>query len=157
MPLLSACPLGCRADLVPAGIEMPEGFLRRCTACHQLLSQADATRYEMSMLEFDDPRGTAPDPAAAARREALAHRRIRALAALLPQDVAGLRLLDVGCSSGAFLVSARKLGCTVRGVEPAARAAASARAQCLEVFHGTLQQAYLPDGSFDAVTLFEVI
>lgn len=158
MRLLTDCPLGCQADLVPTDLVLPEGPLLRCGACNQLLSQADAARYESSMQEFDDPRGTAPpDARAAARREAMAHRRVRRIAALLGRSPAGLRLLDVGCSSGAFLASAKKLGCEVQGVEPAARAAASARALDLEVFNGLLAQARFDAGRFDAVTLFEVI
>jgi SAM-dependent methyltransferase len=156
-PLIDTCPIGCASSLTPTHLVLPEGPLRRCSACGQLVSQADAARYESSMLEFDDPRGTAPDPRAAARREQLAHRRVRAVAAELGVPTEGLALLDVGCSSGAFLASARKLGCRVQGVEPAARAAASARAQGIDVFNGTLEAARFPDARFDAATLFEVI
>jgi 2-polyprenyl-3-methyl-5-hydroxy-6-metoxy-1,4-benzoquinol methylase len=42
-------------------------------------------------------------------------------------------------------------------VEPAPSAAASARAKGLDVVTGTLADAALPAGTFDAVTLFEVI
>lgn len=156
-PLIAACPLGCASNLNATKIILPEGALCRCSVCGQMVSQADADRYASSMLEFDDPRGTAPDPRAAARREQLAHRRVRALAAELGMATEGLRLLDIGCSSGAFLASARKLGCRVQGVEPATRAAESARAQGLEVFNGTLEAARFPAASFDAATLFEVI
>lgn len=157
MRLVTDCPLGCQAGLSPTDLVLPEGPLLRCNACDQLVSQADAQRYESSMQEFDDPRGTAPDARATARREELAHRRIRQIAALLGRAPQGMRLLDVGCSSGAFLASAKKLGCDVQGVEPATRAAESARALGLEVFNGTLQQACFDEGRFDAVTLFEVI
>ena len=156
-PLLAACPLGCSSHLTATQIVLPEGALRRCSACGQLVSQAGADRYASSMLEFDDPRGTAPDPRASARREQLAHRRVHALAAELDMPTKTLKLLDVGCSSGAFLESARKLGCAVHGVEPATRAAESARSQGLDVFNGTLEAARFPDTSFDAATLFEVI
>lgn len=156
-PLIDACPLGCSSHLNATTIILPEGPLGRCSVCGQLVSRADADRYASSMLEFDDPRGTAPDPRATARREQLAHRRVRALAAELGMATEGLRLLDVGCSSGAFLASARKLGCRVQGVEPATRAAESACAQGLEVFNGTLGEAHFPAASFDAATLFEVI
>lgn len=142
---------------MPTDIVLPEGALLRCASCEQLVSQADADRYAASMREFDDPRGTSPDARAAGRRETLAHRRVQAVAALLGRPARGLKLLDVGCSSGVFLASARKLGCTVQGVEPAPRAAESARALGLEVFNGMLEQARFADCSFDAVTLFEVI
>lgn len=157
MRLVSACPVGCPTHLSPTRLLLPEGPLLRCDACGHLVSQVDAARYRASMEEFDDPRGTAPDRHAARRRETLAHRRVRRIAALLDRDPQGMRLLDVGCSSGAFLASARKLGCEVEGVEPAPQAAAAAARLGLVVHAGTLDQAALPAGSFDAVTLFEVI
>lgn len=154
---MTDCPLECQAGLSATALVLPEGLLLRCNACSQLVSQADAQRYAASMQEFDDPRGTAPDARAAARREELAHRRVRRIAQLVGRATQGMRLLDVGCSSGAFLASAKKLGCEVQGVEPATRAAESARALGLEVFTGTLEQARFADETFDAVTLFEVI
>lgn len=157
MRLVNDCPLECQAGWTATDLILPEGALLRCNACQQLVSQADAQRYASSMQEFDDPRGTTPDPHAAARRERLAHRRVRQIARLLRQPTEKLRLLDVGCSSGAFLASAKKLGCEVQGVEPAARAAASARALGLDVFNGLLADAKFDGGRFDAVTLFEVI
>lgn len=63
----------------------------------------------------------------------------------------------MGCSSGAFLGTAVKLGFRAEGVEPAPKAAAAARAAGLNVRQGLLQQAGYTDGQFDAVTLFEVI
>lgn len=157
MPLITACPVGCTSGFDATDLVLSEGPLLRCRFCAQLVSQADARRYEDSMQEFDDPRGTAPSEQAAARREQLAHRRVRKIAAILQRDARGMSLLDVGCSSGAFLLSAKKLDCRVQGVEPAPQAAAAARAQGLDVFNGMLEQARFPEASFDAITLFEVI
>ena len=66
-------------------------------------------------------------------------------------------LLDVGCSSGAFLATAVKLGFTAEGVEPAERAAATAQASGLKVHRGLLHEAAYASASFDAVSLLEVI
>ncbi len=66
-------------------------------------------------------------------------------------------MLDVGCSSGAFLNAAVKLGFLAEGIEPAPKAAAAAQAAGLNVRQGLLQDGEYADGQFDAVTLFEVI
>jgi 2-polyprenyl-3-methyl-5-hydroxy-6-metoxy-1,4-benzoquinol methylase len=68
-----------------------------------------------------------------------------------------IRLLDVGCSSGSLLEIAADLGFSVCGVEPAPKAAMSARSLGFDVRCGFLDQARFPDSSFDLVTLFEVI
>ncbi|MCC6532415.1 MAG: class I SAM-dependent methyltransferase [Burkholderiales bacterium] len=157
MALIDACPLECGAGLASSRILLAQGPLHRCSACGQLVSRVDAERYRASMSEFDHPRGTAPDERSAQRRRMLARRRLQHLAAWAGKTPATLELLDVGCSSGAFLLAARDCAVNARGVEPAPSAAASARAAGLDVFTGTLEQAAFPAASFDAVTLFEVI
>ena len=136
---------------------MPEGALRACSACCQLLSACDERRYWSSMAEFDDPRGTMPD----AKSEARAFRRHRKflthLTAPLPGKPGAIRVLDVGCSSGSFLGSAVKLGYQAQGVEPAPQAAQSAATRGLKVFNGLLHEAKFAADSFDAITLLEVI
>jgi len=69
----------------------------------------------------------------------------------------GGRLLDVGCGSGAFLLSMRRLGWQVEGVEVDAAAVAQARSQGLVVRCGFLEEHFYPDGTFDAITLMHVI
>jgi SAM-dependent methyltransferase len=66
------------------------------------------------------------------------------------------RLLDVGCGAGLFLRRMRDLGWEVSGVEPDPTAAAIA-AQGFPVAVGTLEQARLPAGYFDVVTMSHVI
>jgi 2-polyprenyl-3-methyl-5-hydroxy-6-metoxy-1,4-benzoquinol methylase len=136
---------------------MPEGALLRCTECGQWISQASPERYADSMREFDTEQGTAPNAASLQRRHALAAQRIERLAHLAGCAPSALRLLDIGCSSGAFLEAARTLQVPARGVEPAPAAAAGARAKGLDVVTGTLGGAAFEPGSFDAATLFEVI
>lgn len=68
------------------------------------------------------------------------------------------RLLDVGCGNGSFLATMRGLGWEVVGVEPDAEAAKLAQERFeIPVSLGTLEDARLPDRSFDAVTLCQVI
>lgn len=68
------------------------------------------------------------------------------------------RLLDVGCGNGEFLARMRELGWEVVGFEPDSRAAAVARKVAgVSVFSGDLNDQELIPGSFDAVTMNNVI
>lgn len=156
-PYLTSCPVGCHAPLQPTQYMLPEGALLRCAECGQLLSQCSEQRYWQSMQEFDDPQGTLPNERTAERRFRRSRKFLDHIAALLGKPPAEIRLLDVGCSSGAFLGAAVRLGFAAEGVEPAPRAAQTAQAAGLKVHQGLLQQAGYADGQFDAVTLFEVI
>lgn len=67
-------------------------------------------------------------------------------------------LVDLGCWTGFFLDVARERGWRVSGVEPSAFAAGYAREQLgLDVVHGELLAAALPDQRFDAVLMADVI
>jgi len=68
-----------------------------------------------------------------------------------------VRLLDVGCSSGALLRVATRLGFDAEGVEPAARAVETARQNGLRVHRGLLHEQHFADGYFHAITMFELI
>lgn len=155
---LDACPVGCQSSLIPTDIALPEGCLLRCDRCGQLVSQCPEAGYWASMAEFDDPQGTLPSAASAKRRFANERKRLEQIARFLDQPKHEIRLLDVGCSSGAFLGVAKTLGFErAEGVEPAPKAAQSALASGLKVYQGTLQEVQFAAHSFDAVTLFEVI
>jgi 2-polyprenyl-3-methyl-5-hydroxy-6-metoxy-1,4-benzoquinol methylase len=66
-------------------------------------------------------------------------------------------LLDVGCGSGEWLASMRKLGWHVLGVDFDENALKIARQEGLEVHFGSLEEQHFPDDSFDAVTFSHVI
>lgn len=156
--LIRSCPVGCAGDLVETAILLPEGALRRCPVCGQLVSQITVEAFDRSMKEFDTPVGTLPTQRTQGRHDVRAARLfgvVKKLAGARPAE--GVRLLDIGCSSGALLRSAQRAGFIVEGVEPAAQAAASAKNAGLNVFHGYLQDARYPAASFDAATLMEVI
>lgn len=156
--LIRSCPVGCAGDLVETAIVLPEGALCRCPVCGQLVSQITVEAFDRSMKEFDTPVGTLPTPRTQGRHDVRAARlfgTVKKLARAQPSEA--LRLLDIGCSSGALLRSAQCAGFIVEGVEPAAQAAASAQRAGLNVFHGYLQDARYPAGRFDAVMLMEVI
>lgn len=71
----------------------------------------------------------------------------------------GGRLLDVGCSTGLFLKEMRHYGAwNLAGVEPNTLAAQYARNVFgLDVFCGQIEQAPWPRGSFDVITLWDVL
>jgi 2-polyprenyl-3-methyl-5-hydroxy-6-metoxy-1,4-benzoquinol methylase len=155
--LIERCPVGCRNDLVETTIMLPEGPLRRCPSCGQLVSQITAQAYAESMQEFNTPRGTLPTQRTQQRHDVRAAKLFKTVSSLLQTESGRGRLLDIGCSSGALLESARRQGFDVEGVEPAAQAAEYARSTGLTVFQGYLQDACYPAASFDVVTLMEVI
>lgn len=137
---------------------MPEGRLLACTVCGHLVSQVEEVDYLAALAKFDTEAGTLPNPLSQKRHDQRAGRlfaRVRELLHLEPGMP--FRLLDVGCSSGALLLSAKKEGIEAEGVEPAIRAAEAARAAGLTVFAGTLHDARYPAGRFHAVTMMEVI
>ena len=156
-PYITACPVGCGAPLTPAEIVLPEGPLRRCTACGQLLSQIDEPAYLQSMRQFGRQQFNLPAPHELERRFKVARRRLSRISALLKRPPAAIRMLDVGCSRGGFLAAGARLGFRMEGVEPAPSMAAAARAQGLTAHTGLLEDIGFAAASFDAVTLFEVI
>jgi len=68
-----------------------------------------------------------------------------------------LRVLDVGCATGIFLTVARDAGAVPFGVERSAYAAEIAQSKGIPVFQGQLEAASFETGSFDVITLWDVI
>jgi 2-polyprenyl-3-methyl-5-hydroxy-6-metoxy-1,4-benzoquinol methylase len=70
----------------------------------------------------------------------------------------GRRLLDVGCHVGTFLEIAEQAGFDVAGVEPSRWAADVARKRISGTVHcGAVEDAPLPDGGYDVVTMWDVV
>lgn len=68
------------------------------------------------------------------------------------------KILDIGCATGIFLELARNDGWDVMGVEPSKWASDIARREYkLPVYYGTLEEAKIPDKSFDVVVCLDVI
>lgn len=76
------------------------------------------------------------------------------------RDVAGRRLLDVGCGGGGFLKRARDRGFAITGIDYNADRLAAVRAELgADVFTGSVEDfaRERPDERFDVVTIFEVV
>jgi len=109
------------------------------------------------MEEFNSEKGTWPPPENVKSLERSTKKTLDNIKKLTNQSLSRLRLLDVGCSNGAFIFTAARQGLLCEGVEPAKEAALAAQRAGLKVHHGFLEQCRLPDESYDVITLFEVI
>ena len=156
-PYIESCPVGCQSGLEDSDIVLAEGPLQRCRVCGHLVSRCSEDLYWKSMDEFDDPEGTWPTGKAAERLLRHTKQIVGKLERLLKKGRGEIRLLDVGCSNGAFISAAQSLGIFAVGVEPSVAPAQAAIAAGLEVHQGFLRDIHLPESSFEVVTLFEVI
>lgn len=78
-------------------------------------------------------------------------------AALMPQKQSG-SILDLGCSSGAFLHSLSAADWKLYGIEMSAESAQAAQRRTgAKVFSGEILQASFPSASFDVITCFDVL
>jgi 2-polyprenyl-3-methyl-5-hydroxy-6-metoxy-1,4-benzoquinol methylase len=78
-------------------------------------------------------------------------------AALAPHKQTGA-LLDLGCSSGAFLQTLRAKDWNLYGIEMSAESAKKAEASTgAKVFVGKILDATFPPSSFDVITCFDVL
>lgn len=156
--IIQKCPIGCSSRLVTTDILLPEGPLRRCPECGQLVSACTPDRYTQTMQSFDVETGTMPDEKSANRHRQRIGKILSRAINTLAKPASSIQFLDVGCSSGSVLLVARELGiANVMGVEPAVKAAETARSLGFDVTTGTLDEASYPSESFDLITLFEVI
>lgn len=67
------------------------------------------------------------------------------------------KLLDIGCSLGYFVEAANSRGWQASGVEISPYASQEARDFGLDVHTGVLEDVNYPDGSFDCVTMWDVL
>lgn len=162
------CPM-CGADdgalLVESGDLLhpgPERFrMLTCGRCGHLYQSPRPTLAEIGRHYPPDyapfQRAIEDEPSPLRRLERRYGLRTRCMAVQRAAGAAG-RLLDVGCATGLFLDGMRRLGWDVAGVEPDERAADYARGRFgLSIFPGRLEHAPYPAGSFDAITLWDVL
>lgn len=98
------------------------------------------------------------EPSAAYRRERFGVERVQILNRFVrATNRPGRRLVDVGCATGFFLEAAAADGWDACGVESNPYQADFARKRGLNVRNETIEESSFEEGSFDAVTMFEVI
>ncbi|MGH9460270.1 MAG: class I SAM-dependent methyltransferase, partial [Vicinamibacteria bacterium] len=83
------------------------------------------------------------------------YRALRKMTRRLPPP--GARVLDIGTAGGAFLDAAQRYGYTALGMEPSRYLVEKARSRGLNVEQGTIENHSFSGGSFDMVTLWDVI
>ena len=149
------CPIGHKNSLTSTDVVLPEGPLLVCKQCSHRVSMCSKERYDRTMQTFNTAEGTLPDATSMNRSFTLHSKRLNLIQKTLGLPPESIDILDVGCSSGAFLESARKLNFNIKGVEPAA--AATARANGFEVYECALDHQDIPRNYFQVLTLFEVI
>jgi SAM-dependent methyltransferase len=151
----------CRGSESSLLCEIPTGSIVRCANCgtvyrasvvtgaeHHALYQNATTMETPFYLSNKDAADPDAEPMPTYRRGL----------DRLEQLVTPRRLLDVGCSYGAFLQLAIGRGWEVQGVELSRITADFARRERgLTVFSGSVEEASFPDDYFDAITLWDVI
>lgn len=127
------------------------GPIVRCTRCGLMFQnpQPDPASILAAYEEVVDVRY-------AQEREGRVHTFRRALDEL-EEFVAPGRLLDVGAHLGVFVEAAQARGWDAVGVEPSRWAVAQARDRGLPVVCSALADFQAPAGTFDAVTMWDVI
>ena len=159
-PTTTGCYI-CGSEKSRSLCEIPTGVIVRCLDCQTVYRAAVVTGDEYNRLyqnqaTMETPFYLANKLAADPNIEPMPTfaRGLKQLARLRPPG----RLLDVGCSYGAFMVLAEKAGWNVSGVELSNSTAQFAREERrLDVYTGTVEQAVYPDEHFDAVTLWDVV
>lgn len=152
------CPICSSAEVVPTLVKLGFQYVR----CHQCgtafvhpMPSAEALYAHYQEPDYFAGDGEQGYQDYAAMHKALAphfRRRLRMLTRHLGRPG---RLLDFGCADGLFLEIARAEGWEIAGVEMS-QEMASRTAERLQVpIVGHLDA--LPDGSFDAITMWEVI
>jgi 2-polyprenyl-3-methyl-5-hydroxy-6-metoxy-1,4-benzoquinol methylase len=151
----------CGANKSRSLCEIPTGLIVRCLECDTVYRAAVITgdqyaRLYQSEATMQTPFYLANKMAADPTVEPMPTfaRGLKRLGELRSPG----RLLDVGCSYGAFMVLAQRTGWGTSGVELSESPAKFAREERhLDVFTGTVEQAAYPEGHFDVITLWDVI
>jgi 2-polyprenyl-3-methyl-5-hydroxy-6-metoxy-1,4-benzoquinol methylase len=133
--------------------------LVRCDGCGLVFQEPQPTAEHLSRTYYTDESHS--DALLGTMREWTLERAREKVPLLRGAGVAlrGARILDVGCSSGAWLEVAAGEGAHATGIELGPKTAADARERGLDVRTGTLTDAAadLPPGGFDLINFWDVL
>jgi len=150
------CPV-CGSDAHTRHFLVKSGYdLYRCADCDHLVVHPIPSPEQLARL-YSFEAGYQTHAASPGEADRPAHPKFEQRVDRIRRHRANGRLLDVGCSYGAFLTVARSRGFDASGVELSPDTAALARAKGFEVFVGSLFDARFPDASFDVVHAGDVI
>jgi 2-polyprenyl-3-methyl-5-hydroxy-6-metoxy-1,4-benzoquinol methylase len=154
----AGCPACGQTARAAGGFDAPLYRFDRCGGCGALYAReipdaATLERLYRSEGEQDAWRAATPAKAEASA----ADRELLADLARGGFSLAGKRLLDVGCGAGGLLRAARDAGMQPAGLEVNPETARSTRGLGFEVHEGTVEDYDGEPGSFDAVTLNQVL
>jgi 2-polyprenyl-3-methyl-5-hydroxy-6-metoxy-1,4-benzoquinol methylase len=129
--------------------------LRRCGGCGTAVTVGSA-RGDFDLHETGAYAAGEPRLARLAQPvlRAFDHRRLSLVRSLQPPPA---RLLDAGAGRGRFVAGALAAGYEARGIEPSLRGAHAAAKIGAPVEHTSIEDAAIPVGTLDAVTLWHVL
>ena len=109
LPYINACPIGCGDTLEHDGDRRHAPRAKCADAGNAVSGSARRAkpRYLDSMREFDVPEGTEPTDESRQRRFVQSERKLTQVVRRLNKSSPDVRLLDVGCSSGALVAAAQ--------------------------------------------------
>ena len=153
------CGSGDRSRIARVGTWAVPLSIVRCGACRHVYLcpapvEADLPRlYDEDYYAGEGDYGYADDRAAPEVAALRARARLARIEEIMPPG----RLLEVGCSFGAFLAEAGRRGWETLGVDLSPVAAAHCEAEGIRIVLGSLEGADLPEGGFDVVYLSETV
>ena len=126
----------------------------RCRGCRLVSIRPLPTEQQIAQHHEDSyaKGGYAVYAAAESIRAAIARYRLDAVRRLAPDGP----WLDVGCSTGALLAEAARVGIQAEGLEMSPAAVAQARGRGLEVHEGVVER-FAPPRPFAAITAFDFV
>jgi SAM-dependent methyltransferase len=143
--------------------------MNNCPVCNSTDLKALATGHSfcracgIAFLEKSDALAPAPEAESLASvylesKLSLFRKGLSTIKNLLSGTLKDKRLLDIGCGFGYFLKMAVEQGCEVEGIEISKKAVEHGRNVLgLKVYDKPLRELSLPDGHYDAATLWVVL
>lgn len=133
----------------------------RCTCCGLCYLNPQPTMAELVRYypeDYDPFETPPPDQIPLPQRASVSHRLHKRKRAVTRHKRSG-HLLEIGCANGLFLHAMRQTNdWQVQGVEVSEPAVHYARERLgLDVFHGPLEDAQLPEHFFDVVVMWDVL